>query len=138
MRSFTTFQVAAAISLSTGLTDQNQRLAKIFNSGVFHPILMNLVWGLTMVENWCIMRWKWLQSLFDLPARSAKLLFFVNISKWPNFVNFYPIWFKLVIFDPLVGKRTFEVTAAIFRPIGPSNQNSHFQKFFHISVFNWI
>jgi len=37
--------VAAVIFLPTGLTDQNRRLAKIFNFGVFHPILMKFGLG---------------------------------------------------------------------------------------------
>ena len=35
---------------------------------------------------------KWLRPFFDLPARPAKSLFFVKISKWPKMVNFHPIW----------------------------------------------
>ena len=60
---------------------------------------------------------KWLRPFFDLPARPAKSLFFVKISKWPNLVNFHPIWFKLgmeVIYDPLNGKLPLKVAAAIF------------------------
>ena len=69
---------------------------------------------------------KWLRPFFDLPARPAKSLFFVKISKWPKLVNFHPIWFKLgmeVIYNPLNGKLTFEVAAAIFLPTGPTDQN---------------
>ena len=60
---------------------------------------------------------KYLRPFFDLPARPAKSLFFVKISKWPNLVNFHPIWFKLgmeVIYDPLNGKLPLKVAAAIF------------------------
>ena len=64
---------------------------------------------------------KWLRPFFDLPAQPAKSLFFVKISKWPNLVNFHPIWFKLgmeVIYDPLNGKLPLKVplnvAAAIF------------------------
>ena len=60
---------------------------------------------------------KWLQPFFDLPAQPAKSPFFEKNSKWPNFVNFHPIWSKLgmeVIYNPLNGKLTFEVAAAIF------------------------
>ena len=55
--------------------------------------------------------------IFDLPARPAKSLFFVKISKCPNLVNFHPIWFKLgmeVIYDPLNGKLPLKVAVAIF------------------------
>ena len=40
----------------------------------------------------------------------------MKISKWPNLVNFHPIWFKLgmeVIYDPLNGKLPLKVAAAI-------------------------
>jgi hypothetical protein len=37
--------VAAVIFLPTGLTDKNRHLAKIFNFGVFHPILMKFGLG---------------------------------------------------------------------------------------------
>ena len=36
----------------------------------------------------------------------------MKISKWPNLVNFHPIWFKLgmeVIYDPLNGKIPLKV-----------------------------
>ena len=71
---------------------------------------------------------KWLQPFSDLPVRPAKSLFFVKISKWPNLVNFHPIWFKLgmeVIYNPLHGKLPLKVplkvAAAIFLLFGSND-----------------
>ena len=109
--------------------------AKSALSKNFHLNLMVSV--LIMVENLCIMSLKWLQPFIYLPAQN-KLLSFVKISKWPNFVNFHPIWFKLgmlVICNLQMGIRTFDVTAAIFRPTTPTHRNSHFANNFQISCF---
>ena len=85
---------------------------------------------------------KWLRPFFNLPARPAKSLFFVKISKWPKLVNFHPIWFKLgmeVIYNPLNGKLTFEVAAAIFfyLPAQPTKIEK-LAKIFNFCVFHLI